>query len=279
MLAGRLATIRCYDGSRMFPFSKKARRQALRELPTPAAWRAIVDRNVPYVRLLDERDRGELEGLLQIFLAEKRFEGCGGLALTEEMRVTIAAQACLLLLHRETDVYPELDAILVYPHPYRAPETQRVGLVVMESEDARLGESWTRGVVVLAWDHVSAAKHHVQAGHNLVLHEFAHQLDAEDGSMDGAPPLGSRARYAAWAHVLGEEYAELAARLHAGKTTDLDAYGATNPAEFFAVVTEMFFEEPAEMARTHPALYAELATFFRQDPAARSRAPRHATDS
>lgn len=257
----------------MFPFSKKARRDALRELPTPEAWRAIVDRNVPYARLLDGGDRRELEGLVQVFLAEKRFEGCGGLSVTDEMRVTIAAQACLLLLHRETDVYPDLDTILVYPHPYRAPDRRSVGPVVMESEGGRLGESWTRGVVVLAWDHVNAATHPAQQGHNLVLHEFAHQLDAEDGSVDGAPPLGGRARYAAWARVLGEEYAELAARLHDGLATDIDPYGATNPAEFFAVVTEMFFEKAAELARAHPELYAELATFFRQDPAAlRSRA-------
>ena len=138
---------------------------------------------------------------------------------------------------------------------------------MIESEDARLGESWTRGVVVLAWDHVASSARHL-GGDNVVLHEFAHQLDAEDGSMDGAPDLGSRARFASWARVLGEEFAELSARLHAGRGSDIDAYGATSPPEFFAVVTEMFFEKPAQLRKRHPELYAELAAFYRQDPAA-----------
>jgi Mlc titration factor MtfA (ptsG expression regulator) len=252
----------------VLPFSKKARRKALREQPTPEAWSAIVDKNVPYAALLEADDRRELEALVRIFLAEKHFEGCGGLSVTDEMRVTIAAQACLLLLHRETDMYPALDTILVYPHPYRAHSEHRVGGLVVESDSARLGESWTRGVVVLAWDHVRAATHHATEGHNLVLHEFAHQLDAEAGPMDGAPPLDGRMRYEAWARVLGAEYAALSERLSEGRPSDIDPYGSTSPAEFFAVVTEMFFERPAQLARRHPELYAELAAFYQQDPAA-----------
>ena len=250
----------------MFDFLKRRRRDALRAEPFPAAWREILDRDVAYVAKLGEAERAELEGLVQIFLAEKNIEGCGGLALTDEIRVTIAAQACLLLLHRETDLYPDLETVLVYPHAYRAKSTKRDGRVVIESEDARLGESWTRGVVVLAWDHVSASAGHV-GGDNVVLHEFAHQLDAEDGSMDGAPDLGSRARFVSWARVLGEEFAELSTRLHAGRASDIDAYGATSPPEFFAVVTEMFFEKPQQLRKRHPELYAELAAFYRQDPA------------
>ena len=251
----------------MFDFLKHHRREALRAETFPAAWREILDRDVAYVAKLAEADRAELEGLVQVFLAEKNIEGCGGLELTDEIRVTIAAQACLLLLHRETDIYPELETVLVYPHAYRAKSTKRDGGVVIESEDARLGESWTRGVVVLAWDHVASSARHLD-GDNVVLHEFAHQLDAEDGSMDGAPDLGSRARFASWARVLGEEFAELSARLHAGRGSDIDAYGATSPPEFFAVVTSMFFEKPAQLRKRHPELYAELAAFYRQDPAA-----------
>ncbi|HEX3597108.1 MAG TPA: M90 family metallopeptidase [Polyangiaceae bacterium] len=251
----------------MFPLSKRARRDKIRAQAMPDAWRTIIDANVPYAAHLSQTDRHELDALVRIFLAEKRFEGCGGLSVTDEMRVTIAAQACLLLLHRETDIYPDLEAILIYPHPYRAPADHGVGPLRVHSDEARLGESWTRDLVVLAWDHVNAATHAAVEGHSLVLHEFAHQLDGEDGAMDGAPGLGSRNRYAAWARVFAEEYEDLSRRFRAGLPSDLDPYGSTNPAEFFAVVTEMFFEQPGRLKRRHPALYAELESFYRQDPA------------
>src|SRR5271170_1441443 len=165
----------------MLDLFKNHRRAALRKEPLSASERAIVARNVPYSAKLDDPDRSELEGLVRVFLAEKSFEGCGGLELTEEMKVTIAAQACLLLLHRENDMYPGVEAILVYPGAYRAPTRTSEGGVVIESEQARLGESWTRGVVVLAWDHVKSGAGQPADGQNVVLHEFAHQLDAENG--------------------------------------------------------------------------------------------------
>lgn len=253
----------------MFDFLTRRKHAAIVAEPFPDAWREILDRDVAYVAKLTAEERRALEGLVQIFIAEKSFEGCGGLELTDEMRVTIAAHACLLILHRDVvDVYPGLDAILVYPSAYRASSTKREGLVVIESDDARLGESWTRGVVVLAWDHVLRSARHL-GGDNVVLHEFAHQLDAADGAVDGAPDLGSRARYASWARVLGEEFEALSSRLHAGRSTDIDAYGATSPPEFFAVVTEMFFEKPKQLQQRHPELYAELAAFYRQAPATR----------
>jgi Mlc titration factor MtfA (ptsG expression regulator) len=253
----------------MFDFFKKSRRAALRAQPLTEAERAVLKKNVPDLAHLDDADRKELEGLVRIFLAEKSFEGCGGLELTDEMKLTIAAQACRLLLHRETDIYPGVDSILVYPSAYRATGTRSEGGIVIEGEEVRLGESWTRGVVVLAWDHVRAAAAQPSDGQNVVLHEFAHQLDGEDGAMDGAPELGARARYTTWARVLGHEFAELSSQLHAGRRGDIDPYGATNPAEFFAVVTEMFFEKGRALKRRHPELYAELAAFYKQDPAAR----------
>ena len=253
----------------MFDFFKKRRRAALREQPLTESERAVLARNVPYLARLSAADREELDGLVRIFLTEKSFEGCGGLELTEEIRVTIAAQASILLLHRDTDIYPNVDSILVYPSAYRVPTKRNDGAVVIEGEEARIGESWTRGIVVLAWDHVKADAARPGDGQNVVLHEFAHQLDSEDGAMDGAPDLGTRARYTAWAHVLGDEYAELSARLHAGRASDIDAYGATNAPEFFAVITEMFFEKSRAMKARHPDLYAELAAFYQQDPAAR----------
>ena len=265
---GRDAAARIAYHRRVFDLFKRHRRARLRELPLTADQRATLETSVPHLARLTDADRGELGGLIQIFLAEKSFEGCGGLELTDTIKLIVAAQACLLLLHRDTDIYPGVDAILVYPHAYTATTTDRDGAVVREGEQARLGESWTRGVVVLAWDHVLSGAARPDDGKNVVLHEFAHQLDGENASMDGAPALGTRARYTAWAHVLGHEYTELADTLHAGRRSDIDAYGATSPAEFFAVVTEMFFEKPRALQRRHPELYSELAGFYRQDPAA-----------
>ena len=210
----------CYDRE-MFDFWKKRRRAELRAAAFPEEWRTILLEHVPYVGALSEDDRRELEGLVQVFLAEKSFEGAGGLSVTDDIRLTIAAQACLLLLHRETDIYPELLSIVVYPHAYRTQAQRRDGMIVIESDEVRLGESWSLGTVVLAWDHVQRGAR-LFDGHNVVLHEFAHQLDAEAGSVDGAPELGARARYVEWAKVLGAEYKELSERVHAGRGTDID---------------------------------------------------------
>jgi Mlc titration factor MtfA (ptsG expression regulator) len=248
---------------------KRKRREALRKEPLSEPERDIIRRNVPYVASLPAEDQAELEGHVRIFLAEKSFEGCGGLTLTDEIRVTIAAQACVLLLHRESDYYPGVEAILVYPSAYVvANARQMLGNLVVEGDQARLGESWVRGVVVLAWDAVKRGASNVHDGHNVVLHEFAHQLDAEDGAMDGVPDLGTRALYSAWAHALGAEYEELLARVAEHQPSDIDAYGATSPAEFFAVLTEAFFEAGPRLKRKHPELYRVLREFYRQDPAA-----------
>jgi MtfA peptidase len=254
---------------------KQQQRAKLRAAPFPAHWNRILQDRVPFYARLCKEDRQELQGLIQVFLAEKRFEGCGGLAITDEMRVCIAAQACLLLLHRETDNYPGLRSILVYPSTYFAKGTRHVGAGVMEERhDSRLGEAWDSGAVVLAWDAVHFGAADPDDGHNVVFHEFAHQLDFEDGRTDGAPLLGMedpwyrrKHRYKAWARVLGREYEKFRANLEAGERSAIDEYGATNPAEFFAVATESFFERPREMQQRHPELYEELKRFFRQDPA------------
>jgi Mlc titration factor MtfA (ptsG expression regulator) len=262
----------------MFGFFRRRRRERLRAAPFPPEWLGIVERNVPLYRRLPEADRRELRGHVQVFLAEKHFEGCGGLALTDEIRVTIAAQACLLLLHRDADPYPRLITILVYPGAYvaRAVESLGGGLVI-EGEQGRQGEAWADGVVVLSWDDVRAGASDARDGHNVVLHEFAHQLDQEDGVADGAPVLGRRSRYVAWARVLGAEYERL--RRATGRESVLDGYGATDPAEFFAVATECFFETPVALRRKHPELYEELKGYYRQDPAELATAdPESATE-
>jgi Mlc titration factor MtfA (ptsG expression regulator) len=224
---------------------------------------------------LPKEDRHELQSHIQVFLSEKSFEGCGGLVMTDEIRVCIAAQACLLLLHRKTDYYLELRSILVYPSTYFVEETRHVGAGVMEEgRSARLGEAWQHGAVVLAWDAVRQGTADPGDGRNVVFHEFAHQLDFEDGRADGAPALGDghawsarKSRYATWARVLSAEFERLRTDTQRGQTSVLDEYGATNPVEFFAVATESFFERPREMREKHPELYEELKRYFLQDPA------------
>lgn len=253
----------------MFGF-KRRRRKRLRETPFPAEWLAIAERNVPCYRSLSPHERDELHGHIQVFLAEKNFEGCGGLKMTDEIRVTIATQACILLLHRKTDYYPNLQSILVYPHHYFVSESkpQPDGTVV-EGTESRLGESWLHGMVVLSWDDVKCGAADPRDGQNVVFHEFAHQLDSESGSTEGTPELATRSKYIAWARVLGEEYEQLIDDLKHHRPTFLDAYGGTNPAEFFAVLTEFFFEKPAALKRRHPDLYEQMRGFYQQDPASR----------
>jgi Mlc titration factor MtfA (ptsG expression regulator) len=247
---------------------RNKRRDQLRATPLPDEWRSILRRNVPYYACLPPDKRAELDGLIQVFLAEKSFEGAGGLEMTDEIRVTIAAQACVLLLGREPRFYPGLDAVIVYPHAYVSRMARRgPDGTVSDGPQVRLGESWKQGALVLSWDDVMSGAGDIHDGHNVVFHEFAHQLDSEYGPADGAPLLEKRSMYVAWARVLGAEYEDLVKRVRRHAPTFLDAYGATSPAEFFAVATEFFFERPRAMRVGHPELYEQLKRFYRQDPA------------
>lgn len=254
---------------------KQQRRKRLQSAPFPPVWGQILEARCPFYHRLSAHDQRELQSHIQVFLAEKSFEGCGGLVMTDEIRVCIAAQACLLLLHRKTDYYPELHSIVVYPSTYFVRTTRHLGAGVMEEGHyPRLGEAWQNGAVVLAWDAVCQGTADPDDGHNIVFHEFAHQLDYEDGWANGAPALGSgdslsarRSRYAAWARVLSTEFERLQADTQRGHNAVLDGYGATHPAEFFAVATESFFERPRDMLEKHPELYRELKEYYLQDPA------------
>lgn len=251
----------------MWGWFRARRRRRLRATPLPEAWREILERNFPLYRRLSSEDREELDGHVQVLVAEKHFEGAGGLVMTDEIRVTIAAQAALLLLHRRSDYYPRLTTILVYPGVYHAPVRESLGDgVVREGTEGRLGEAWSQGVVVVAWDRAHHGGADPEAGRNVVLHEFAHVLDQEDGVSDGAPLLPRRSMYLTWARTLGEEYDRLRRDSAFGRPTLLDAYGATNPAEFFAVATEFFFGRPGTLRRRHPELYRELREFYQQNP-------------
>ena len=244
------------------------RRQHVCAQSFPAKWEEILQNDVAYFHRLPPKDQDELRRHIQIFLDEKTFEGCGGQVITDRIRVVIAAQACILLLHRQTDYYPSLRSILVYPHHYFAPVTRQLGggVVAVENQ-GRLGESWQRGPVVLSWDEVSRTAHDHNDAHNVVFHEFAHQLDSESGRANGSPPLARRSMYLAWARVLGSEYQQLINTIEHHHKSDIDPYGATNPAEFFAVVSEAFFEKPRQLRFKHPALYEQLALFYEQNPA------------
>jgi len=246
---------------------RERRRASVRARPFPTAWLTAIEKNVRFFALLPAEDRTELLGHVQVFLAEKRFEGCEGFEVTDEVRATIAAQACILLLHRETDYFPEVETILVYPHTYAVPQEKRLpDGTVSEEPSVRLGESWHHGPVVLAWDDVVAGGLDPHDGRNVVLHEFAHKLDEEDGATDGAPRLARRSMYGPWARVLGREFLALRKEAEHHHRTVMDKYGATNPAEFFAVVTECFFEKPVALQRKHAELYEQLALFYKQDP-------------
>lgn len=242
-----------------------ARRRRLLGEPFPAEWEQILQRNVALYSLLPSPLQEQLQARMKVFLGERRFEGCGGLEITDEIRVTVAAQACMLLLNRPTRYYSGLSSILVYPGAYVA-KTPRPFGGWEEGRSGRLGESWTRGSVVLAWDHVRQRASEYRDGQNLVFHEFAHQLDQEDGVADGIPGRDLSAGYLAWGRLMHREYLKLQRSARRGTRDVLDEYGATNPAEFFAVATEAFFEKPAQLARRRPKLYEALKECYRVDP-------------
>jgi Mlc titration factor MtfA (ptsG expression regulator) len=247
---------------------KERRRRRLRNHAMPKEWLTFVQHHVAFFSRLSGLDRNELLGHLQVFVAEKRFEGCGGLEMNDEIRVTIAAQACLLLLHRSTDYFPGLQTILVYPTTYMVEERRQIGEHLWEEGTmTRLGETGRKmGSLVLAWGAVKHGAADPADGKNVVLHEFAHQLDFENGAADGVPALATREQQLTWSEVMNSEFVSLRAADETGIPTLLDTYGATDPAEFFAVAVEAFFEQPRALVTCHPKLYEELQKYFQQDP-------------
>lgn len=239
---------------------KRERRRALAASGFNEVQRRWVQQNWKLWEDLPEGLRTEVEGLALIFLDEKVFEACGGLEeVTDEMRFVVAAQACLLWVNQRGAPYPALRAILMYPDAYRVRDEYGM-------ESIRLGESWSRGTVVLAWNSVQGGGRNDEDGHNLVIHEFAHQLDTVNGPADGFPELPPNADFGSWPEVFGREFEELCREVDRGRKTVMDAYGTTNEAEFFAVATETFFEKARQMEDEHPDLYRLLQDFFATDP-------------
>lgn len=249
------------------PYLTERKRRKLRAAPFPPAWSEVLKRRVPYIRALPADLQLQLKQHIQVFLAEKAFIGCDGLEITDEIRVTIAAQACLLLLNRPRGYYPGLRQILVYPGSFVVQREHMDGMgIAHHGRQVLAGESWSEGQVILSWHDTLQGAAIPDDGHNVVIHEFAHQLDQETGAANGAPVLARREQYVRWSQVLGTEYRQLQVRPSGDETSLFSDYGATDPAEFFAVISEVFFEQPQRMASEHPALYNELARFYRLDP-------------
>jgi Mlc titration factor MtfA (ptsG expression regulator) len=248
------------------PWWTRRRHRQLRTLPFPRAWARILLRRVPLAQQLPAPLRCRLLGLIQVFVADKPFIGCAGLQVNDEMRVTIAAQACLLLLGQSGEAcYPRLRQVLVYPEPFVVPRRQMLlGGVVSEQPQALAGESWAQGQVILAWSEVLAGAADPADSRNVVLHEFAHQIDQDGGDADGRPWQRDEAARQRWAAVVDEGLA----RLREAPSEALDAYGSTDPAEYFAVATETFFERPLALREAAPSLYEALARLYRLNPAA-----------
>jgi Mlc titration factor MtfA (ptsG expression regulator) len=245
---------------------REKRRTQIRERPFPDAWRSVLEGLVPLYCRLPREDRDELHGHIQVLLSKKHFEGTAGLIVTDRMRLVVVAQAGLLLLHRPTDYFPKLVSVLVYPGEYGVQEEVETddGLVD-EIEEARAGESWQTGTLILSWEDVERdLESDLQ---NVVLHEFAHQLDAETGGTNGAPNLPDRELRQRWADAMSNAFERLTCAVDRDEETLLDPYGAEDPAEFFAVATEAFFLRPIELEKDESELYAVLRDYFRQDPA------------
>ena len=254
----------------LFAWLRRRRRRRLLAEPFPAAWNETLEKNFVHYAYLTAADQDRLRDLLRVFVAEKHWEGCDGLVMTDEIKVTIAAQACLLLLGMEHDYFSRVLTILVYRSSFHSQERHSLGALELVDDDVSLsGLAHYRGVVVLVWKDVRRAGRRPHAGENVVWHEFAHQLDMLDRSVDGTPPLKSSDQRRRWKEIMTAEYNQLVADNESGRPTLLDEYGASNEAEFFAVATECFFDLPGPLRQEHPSLYSLLAEYYGQDPAER----------
>ncbi len=249
------------------PVRTELRRARVRRQPFPHAWREILKKRVPLFRTLPADLQLQLKKHIQVFIAEKAFIGCKGLEVTDDMRVTVAAQACLLLLNRRTNFFPSLRQILMYPGAFvvNRSHTDDSG-VQQDQRHALLGESWSQGQVILSWEDAAQGAAIADDGLNVVIHEFAHQLDTENGEANGFPKLARASHVKRWTTVMSDEFARLQAAVQHREPTLLNRYGATSPAEFFAVASETFFEQPLQLVQEHPALYEELSRLYHYNP-------------
>ena len=250
----------------LFAWLRRRRREKLLAAPYPPEWRSTF-RALPHIGLLPPADAERLFAAARIFIAEKTWEGCGGLELTDDMQVTIAGFACLLTVGMPEFYFDNVATILVYPAAFAVPEKVAIGAdTVLETQSDRLGEAHHRGPVVLSWADIREDAENPFGGVNLCFHEFAHQLDMTNGEFDGVPRLPRNLRQP-WADIMEKEFKKLRKKARGGRRTVIDPYGAEEPAEFFAVVTEAFFDVPLELRATHPQLYDLFRSYYQADPA------------
>lgn len=249
------------------PIFRFFRRKWLLYRPFPESWHEVLGSGVPYYGQLPNALKHALRNHLVIFMDEKLFEGCMGMEMTEERKVIISAYACVLLLGEPAGYYPDLQAILVYPDDYMATvQEESEGGIVSEGMEARKGESWDVGSIVLSWEDIRENIENQSSGHNLIFHEFAHQLDDHYGLTAGIGDEGEIFRDDEWTRILSAAYLELQRKSRRGTACVLDSYGATHPAELFAVATEAFFLNPHQLRKEFPKLYGVLKSFYNLDP-------------
>ena len=249
------------------PYWRGYQRDKITHKPFPKQWRKILQQRMPYFKLMPTDLQLQLKQHIQVFLAEKNFIGCNGVIITDEIKVTIAAQACLLLLNRKTDYYPKLKTILVYPSAFvKSQLNQDASGVQFTTRMILTGESWDFGKVVLSWQDTLDGAKITDDGHNVVIHEFAHQLDQENGRANGAPLLEKGQSYQCWSDVFSVQFELLQKQAQSRTPSLFDYYGATNPAEFFAVASEVFFEKSHLLNSDHPNLYHQLKQYYQVDP-------------
>ncbi|PCI59832.1 MAG: hypothetical protein COB35_10430 [Gammaproteobacteria bacterium] len=245
---------------------KRKRFKQITSQPLSDEYKQLLFARLPIYKQLSPQLKADLEHKIVCFLHTKQFIGCD-LTITDEIKVTIAAEACLLIINRSSSCYAQLKWIYVYPSVFIAKQAQRNEYGIVSTKHRHLlGESWANGKVILAWDSVESGMANFHDGQNVVLHEFAHQLDQENGNANGAPLLYTKDGYRIWSQVFSEEFKALQQSLAEHKTSLIDRYGATNPAEFFAVVTELFFECPEQLAQQHAELFGLLQNYYRLDP-------------
>ena len=249
---------------------RRARAEHFRQLagkPLDTELLGLLRQHMPLYERLPSELQVRLQGLVNVFLNDKSFFGSGGLEITDEMRLAVAGNACLLRLNQDDPRFPGSSTILLYPNTIVTQSVTHDGPIVREGQSARLGESWHRGPVILSWADVLHGVDNPDDGHNVVIHEFAHKLDEENVSMDGLPVLHEHSDYADWARVMSEEFAGLIKRTRSNHNRVMDGYGSTSPAEFFAVASEAFFEKGQQMKKRVPMLYTLLERYYRVDPA------------
>ena len=234
--------------------------------PFPEEWRKILQPRWPLYGKLPDDLRHQLEQLTLVFLDRIDFRGVDGLTITDEIRVVTSAQACILLLNQGTFFTNKLRSAVIHPKSYSTTTSDTIAGETTEKKIAVQGQSWENGLVVLSWDNTRTGAANSKDGRNLVIHEFAHQLDQSDALTDGAPVLGSREQYKRWQKVCSRVFSDLQDKVDRGQKTVIDDYGATNPAEFFSVATETFFEKPHQLNKKRPELYDLLREYYRVDP-------------